>query len=45
MISMARTLGAPVIVPAGNTALNTASELWASRSRPSTELTRCSTCE
>ena len=45
MISMARTFGAPETVPAGKHARNTSSAPRPSRSRPSTWLTRCITCE
>ncbi len=45
MISMARTFGAPLSVPAGKVARNTSRLLMPSFSVPSTELTMCCTCE
>jgi hypothetical protein len=45
MICIARTLGAPVIVPAGKVARNTSSAERPPATRPSTWLTMWSTCE
>ncbi len=46
MISIARTFGAPVSVPAGKVARSTSRLVMPSgRSRPSTLLTMCITCE
>ena len=45
MISIARIFGAPDTVPAGNAARSASYALMPSRSRPSTWLTRCITCE
>jgi hypothetical protein len=45
MISIARTLGAPLTVPAGNEARNTSIADIPSRSCPCTVLTMCSTWE
>jgi hypothetical protein len=45
MICIARTLGAPVIVPAGKTARKVSSAEAPGASSPSTWLTMCSTCE
>jgi hypothetical protein len=45
MICIARTLGAPVTVPAGKLALNTSSASTPGAQRPSTLETMCMTCE
>ena len=45
MISMARTLGAPVSVPAGKAARSTSMLLMPGSSLPATLETRCMTCE
>ena len=45
MISIARTFGAPLTVPAGNVARNTSTAFFPSTSSPATWLVRCMTCE
>ena len=45
MICIARTLGAPVTVPAGKQARSTSNGVTPSRSSPTTSDTRCETCE
>ena len=45
MISIARTLGAPLTVPAGNVARSTSTALRPSARSPATWLVRCITCE
>ena len=45
MISMARTLGAPLTVPAGKVAFSTAMASSPGLSLPSTLETMCITCE
>ena len=45
MISMARTFGAPLTVPWGNTAWSTSHGDRLAASAPSTWETRCMTCE
>ena len=45
MISIARTFGAPLTVPAGNVARSTSTALAPSRRSPETWLVRCITWE
>ena len=45
MISIARTFGAPLTVPAGNVARSTSTALFPSASAPETWLVMCMTCE
>ena len=45
MISIARTFGAPLTVPAGNVARSTSTAVRPSASSPDTWLVRCITCE
>ena len=45
MISIARTFGAPLTVPAGNVARSTSIGVLPSARSPATWLVRCMTCE